>query len=115
VDLVRFEIKPINNAQRIEWESAAEYDNVGYNLYGAYTLDGERYKLNRDLIPAMYPGTVMGAEYWFLTGIGHNHYWLEDVDMYGVSTIHGPADWPLRRLRPVRVRPIPGGLFFRGR
>ena len=60
------------------------------------------------------PGSPLGATYAFLdesaTGGSTYFYWLEDVDIQGAATLHGPVSVearPLRRLLPARPRLAP--------
>jgi hypothetical protein len=96
VELVRFEATPSGNNIQIEWETASEIDNLGFNLYRAESAPGgTRICLNADLIPSEAPGSPTGAVYtWVDESIALDttyYYWLEDVDIYGETTLHGPA------------------------
>ena len=73
------------------WETATEVDNAGFNIYRARLKDGIYKKINDTLIPAQ-GDAVSGASYSYIDtpGNGTFYYKLEDVDYYGVSTIHGP-------------------------
>ena len=93
VELVSFSATPRRNGIRLDWATATELDNVGFNLYRAESLEGERLRLNPSLIPAQAPGSPVGAEYTWLDataqpGITY-YYWLEDVDLYGRTTSTG--------------------------
>jgi len=77
----------------LSWTTATEIDNVGFNIYRSETADGEFVKLNAVLIPAK--GSVTeGASYSFVdwgTERGKTYYYkLEDVDLAGNATLHGP-------------------------
>lgn len=78
----------------INWTTSAEVDNVGFNIYR--DADGGRVKLNRSLIPAK-GSEFEGATYSFVDLYVNPNadfnalYFLEDIDVYGKSTIHGPA------------------------
>ncbi len=79
----------------LTWETAAELDNVGFNLYRSTSVDGPYTLLNATLIPPQFPGEVIGGIYAWLDadvqpGISY-YYKLEDVDVKGVSTFHGPV------------------------
>jgi hypothetical protein len=73
------------------------------------------------LIPGQMPGSPVGAVYTFLddnvvTGMTY-YYWLEDVDVYGVATPHGPVTAglpPGRRLVLPRPRPAPNPVIDSG-
>ena len=121
VDLARFEANPDGASIRVEWETVSEVDNLGFNLYRAETPDGPRSQLNGSLIPSQVPGSPVGAAYEFVDesarpGITY-YYWLEDVDVYGAATYHGPVNAELlmvmvrRLLLPGRPRPEPGSVL----
>jgi C1A family cysteine protease len=114
VSLARFEATPQGNAIHLEWETATELDNLGFNLYRSHGSDGERSLLNSVLIPDQAGSSPIGAVYTWLDegvrpGITYS-YWLEAVDIYGAATLHGPvkATAPMPRFRaPIRPRPTP--------
>jgi hypothetical protein len=95
VDLARFEARAEGRAIVLEWETVSEVDNLGFNLYRAESEAGSRVQLNAGLIPSQALGSPLGAVYQFrdetaLPGTTY-YYWLEDVDIYGQSTYHGPV------------------------
>ena len=65
VELRWFEVTDANNkAVTLGWETVSEIDNLGFNLYRAETIDGERIKVNAELIPSLVnPGSPSGAVY----------------------------------------------------
>jgi hypothetical protein len=81
----------------LAWETATEVDNAGFNLYRAWGMGGSFSKINDALIPAE-GDAVAGARYSFTDrpGYGIFRYILEDVDYYGVNTLHGPSDMQAR-------------------
>lgn len=95
VTLVRFEALPESSQVHVEWETATELDNLGFNLYRGESATGPWVKLNAALIPAQQPGLVTGAVYeWLDEAVPPDttvFYRLEDVDIRGVSTFHGPV------------------------
>lgn len=72
-----------------------EIDNLGFNLYRADAPEGPYAKLNETIIPAQMLGQVMGSRYtWEDTTAAVDrvyYYRLEDLDILGVSTFHGPV------------------------
>jgi len=95
VQLVSFAVVQEGDYVRITWETAAELDNVGFNLYRSEASDGEYVQLNESLVPGQHPGSSMGATYtWTDRDVqpGQTYYYrLEDVDVRGVHTAHGPV------------------------
>ena len=96
VDLVYFTATGNKRAITLDWETAIEVDNLGFNLYRATTKTGTKTKLNKDLITSQVPpGSTYGAVYTYTdTSVKVNRtyfYWLEDVDIYGTTTLHGPV------------------------
>ena len=94
VTLVSFEAALDGAAVLVTWETAMEIDNVGFNLYRSEAPDGPYVKLNESLIPSQAPGAPFGAEYSWLDetvepGVTY-YYKLEDVEVGGLSTFHGP-------------------------
>jgi hypothetical protein len=116
VELASFTATPDRSAILVAWETVSEVDNRGFNLYRASSVDGVRTQLNAALIPSQLPpGSPEGAAYQWVdesirSGITY-YYWLEDVDVYGVKTIHGPVSAELSRstrlFLPGRPRPAP--------
>ncbi len=79
----------------LDWETATEINLLGFHLYRADAPDSERIRLNDALIPSQNLGGLVGATYTFLDEMvvpgPTYYYWLEDVDVYGVATLHGPV------------------------
>jgi hypothetical protein len=97
----------------VEWETASEVDNAGFNLHRATAGDGPYTKLNDALIPAE-GDPESGASYTYtdtdvVRGVTY-YYMLEDVDIHGVTTLHGPVSARARpRFRRPPYRPtLPG-------
>jgi len=95
VTLARFEAAAQAEGILIEWETATEMDNLGFNLYRSTAVDGEYIQLNEALIPAQNPGAVFGSVYtWLDEGVtpGVTYFYkLEDVDIEGNTTLNGPV------------------------
>jgi len=78
----------------IKWETASEIDNAGFNIYRSESADGEYLKINATLIPA--EGSPSGGTVYTFTDDGVQnrktyYYKLEDIDLNGTSTMHGPV------------------------
>ena len=95
VKLSNFSATPQGSSVLATWETATELDNLGFNLYRSTTPQGPFDQLNDTLIPTQNPGQVLGATYtWLDEGVasgGTYYYLLEDVDINGVITSHGPV------------------------
>ena len=83
----------------VSWSTETETDNLGFNVYravqGTKTYQvGEQ--LNKSLIPA--EGGLFGATYSVVDpqpisgSLDARHYFLEDIDLSGKSTFHGPVN-----------------------
>ena len=98
VNLTSFTAAGAGAAVRVGWTTAQESDNKGFNLYRATSPSGPYVKLNGGLIPS---GSVSseGRDYEFMdTAVSRgaiSYYRLEDVDVSGAVTLHGPVcvDW----------------------
>jgi hypothetical protein len=120
VDLKSFTAAAQNKAITLGWESVSEADNLGFNVYRAAKLDGERTKINAEMIlSGVNPGSPSGAVYEYtdtsLEKLGTYYYWVEDVQISGNTGLHGPVEaslaakplikvpefkWPLNILPP---------------
>ena len=90
--LVSFDAVQSGDAILVSWETVSEVGNVGFNLWRGTTPDAQ---LNSGLIPSQGPGSSQGFSYEWLdaTNLVNNttyYYWLEDVDIAGLITRHGP-------------------------
>jgi hypothetical protein len=94
LELASFTATPHAGHMLLEWETASELDTAGFNLWRSEAKAGPYTKLNADLIPAR-GGPTTGASYSYDDEAVTNGitYWykLEDVDIHGVSTFHGPV------------------------
>lgn len=87
----------VENGILVAWETATETNNLGFNVYRAEAVDGERALLNPELIMSkLAPGDMFGATYEYLdegaqVGVTY-YYWLEDVPLESDVTpgIYGP-------------------------
>jgi hypothetical protein len=97
VELRWFDATGGEGAVTLGWETVMEIDNLGFNLYRAEGVLDPRTQINEQLIPSRVPpGTPFGAVYEYVdcdvVPGGQYYYWLEDVDIYGYSGLHGPVD-----------------------
>jgi len=102
VTLLSFSAESGKKSVILKWETANEVDNLGFNLYRSTTQDGERVKINPELIPTnAYPGALIGATYDYIdTGADLKqrkllpnrtyYYWLDARDIFGGSQLYGP-------------------------
>jgi hypothetical protein len=78
----------------VEWTTESEVDLAGFNIYRAGSPDGPYVKINDALIPAS-PDPLTGGSYSYAdstaeTGVTY-YYMLEDVELDGQATTHGPV------------------------
>jgi hypothetical protein len=108
ITLASFTAKAGVGSVALAWETGTEVDNAGFNLYRATAESGPYAKINGALIAAE-GDPVSGAGYSFLDkGLspGTYYYKLEDVDLTGTTTLHGPVSAAvLPRLRRPTYRP----------
>ena len=94
IELASFTATPHDGYVLLEWETASEIDNAGFNLWRSQAQAGPYTRLNAQLIPVR-GGPTTGASYSYDDDTVTNGvtYWykLEDVNLYGVSTLHGPV------------------------
>lgn len=84
----------------LKWETGFETDNLGFNVYRME--DGERVRVNQQVIAGSAllagPGTALTAGHSYRwrdtlqSGGRSARYWLEELDLNGQSTWHGPID-----------------------
>lgn len=80
----------------LRWKTAGEFNNLGFNVYREQ--NGERQKLNPTLVAGSaltlsgYQEKHAGRSYAWIdkTGTPGTLYWLEDLDLNGERTLHGP-------------------------
>ncbi len=92
ITLVRFQAFPQDRGVLLTWETGTEIDNVGFHLYRGEGPEGPFERVNGQLIPSI-GDPLTGGEYTFLdTGApsGTAYYVLEDLDVNGTRTSHGP-------------------------
>ncbi len=95
VTLASFEASAGSGQVKLEWETSDETDNLGFNVYRAAEAEGFYEQVNESLILSKV-GTGIGTTYDFTDrGVQNREnyfYMLEDVDIFGVKTRHGPVE-----------------------
>ena len=93
IELNSFTAAAGNRSIAINWETATERNNVGFNILRAESKDGMYTRINRTIIEANGSPTN-GASYKIIDTNVRNrttyYYKLEDVDLDGTSTISEP-------------------------
>lgn len=101
VTLYKFEVYDLNGTVSLEWQSAYEIDNLGYNVYRE--LNGVRVQLNPSLIAGSalqagqnVPLTAGNTYAWrgkFASGkeAQNTRFWLESIDLNLQSIWYGPV------------------------
>jgi hypothetical protein len=94
INLAFFQAVSSNKKTALEWITESEIDNEGFNILRSETENGQYVKINRSLIVAE-GSPVKGALYEFVDADVRNrrtyYYKLEDIDLNGDSTMHGPV------------------------
>jgi hypothetical protein len=84
---------PADSRVIVEWTTASEVNTSGFNLYRSEQADGPYVKINTHLIPAA-TDPLVGGKYSYqdaaVTSGRTYSYQLEDVELDGTSTRHGP-------------------------
>jgi hypothetical protein len=98
VDLVSFTAVGDGAAVKVGWQTAGERDNKGFHLYRSERREGPFERLTGKLIPGagfMTTGRAYGFTDADVTRGRLYYYRLEDVDIGGKRTLHGPicVDW----------------------
>ena len=79
----------------VEWTTESEVDLAGFNLYRSNSPDGPYVKVNTALIPGA-SDSLLGGQYAYTdTNVvaGRTYYYkLEDVELDGATTLHGPIE-----------------------
>src|SRR5207247_21394 len=94
VELISFDATGYDKGVLLEWKTGFEADNLGFNVYRDQS--GNRTLVNAQLVA----GSALGAGSTLLAGQSYawfdnteskdSGYWLEDIDLKGLSTWHGP-------------------------
>jgi hypothetical protein len=94
VTLADFNTAQVGDRVQVTWETVSEIDNAGFNLYRGLQADGSD-RLLLTYVASQAPGSTQGAAYSYQDAAveaGQTYwYWLEDVDLSGATTLHGPV------------------------
>ena len=94
VKLASFTATGIGGVVKVQWVTKTEIDNRGFNLYRSTKKDGAYFKLNQEIIPGLLSSVFGRAYTYYDKGLvkGRIYYYkLEDIDLSGKSTLHGPV------------------------
>lgn len=93
ITLSSFDAIPDSRKVTLAWTTESEIDNAGFNVYRA-EASGEYVQINADIVPAQGSATS-GSTYEFVDEDVQNRitysYKLEDIDINGAATLHGPV------------------------
>lgn len=89
VHLTMFDVSVKDGLVTMVWETVTELDNAGFNIYRTASPGGPYIKINSNLIPAQ-GDELFGGYYTFFDrpGRGTFYYQLEDVNLFGESSLH---------------------------
>jgi hypothetical protein len=98
VGLAKIKAEGSGGKVRIRWTTGHEADNLGFHLYREQ--NGQRVRITPSIVAGSSltsrPGTILNAGWsyqWTDTppeNSGYIQYWLEDIDLAGKGTWHGP-------------------------
>jgi hypothetical protein len=92
-----FSVTQTSSGARLSWHTSGEMHNLGFNLYR--DVSGQKIKINPSLIAGSALLMRESAEQHGARTYGwidrstqsSGLYWLEDVDVNGIRTLHGPV------------------------
>ena len=87
----------------VEWTTETEVETAGFNLYRSESPAGPYVKVNPALIPGASDPLLGGRYVYTDTNViaGRTYYYkLEDVELDGVITLHGPIEVVAEFSRP---------------
>ena len=112
VDLSAFWTDTSSGQVQITWETVSELNNAGFTLFRGSRADGaDRTWLA--YLPSQSPGSTQGAAYGYqdtAVAAGETYwYWLEAVDLSGLTTLHGPVSATVAGPTAVTLRGLDAG------
>jgi len=95
VEMVSFTARAGTTSVALLWETASEVDTAGFHLWKKMQGEDEYTRITKGLIPRS-GGDTWGASYEYVdedVTFGRTYFYkLEDIDIYGISTFHGPVE-----------------------
>jgi hypothetical protein len=89
VTMSYFRARPVGYGVRFDWSTASETGNVGFNLYA----NPQDPPLNDELIRSSAVDSLERQDYRYeISYIPSKQFYLEDLDIRGRSTLHGPFE-----------------------
>ncbi len=97
IELLHFSATQSGGGVRLSWKSGAEVDNLGFRIYRE--VNGIRSLVTQQVIAGSAltfgPATTLRAGHSYAwtdrsATMADAMYWLEDIDLNGISTMHGP-------------------------
>ncbi len=93
VELSSFTALEDRGRVRVNWVTASERENAGFNIYRSITKDGVYHRLNDELLVGDSPYMFVDED----VQIGRTYYYkLEALDIVGEGTLFGPVATTLR-------------------
>jgi len=95
IELISFDANPHRSEILVVWETASEIDNEGFHLWRAKEGEAEYTRITSAVIPSE-GGPIWGASYEYVdedVTEGQTYFYkLEAIDIYGISSFHGPVE-----------------------
>lgn len=95
VSLLSFQAIPYNAKVDVRWETNVERSHLGFNIYRTTDGSSRFQQVNKELIRNLKTSTSNRGSYRFIDNDVVNdrnyYYYLEDVDINGRTTMHGPV------------------------
>jgi subtilisin family serine protease len=110
-DLASFDARQFGGAVLLDWRTGYEVNNLGFHVYredgGRMTRLTEQMVAGSAFLAGAGTNLTAGASYsWWdvaARGSGPVRYWLEDIDLSGKRTRHGPVT-PVVSARPLPLK-----------
>ena len=90
--LSSFSASVTGNLVTLNWTTETEPNNAGFNIYRSTNESSNYVKINQALIPAQGSATTGGSySFYDEPGRGTFYYKLQDIDLQGRNSFHGPV------------------------